>query len=561
MASYFGQFAATSQFYLYGKKHCTRTGWEHAIKHYPKPDLLEDPTVRLTDHVYLITGANAGIGREITSYLAKKGSTIFMICRNRSRGEAALTTIREESSNNKIHLLIGDCGLEEDIRRLWKEFIDHPDSKDQQHPDLPLRLDGLICNAGAMAHTKSLTKEGVEVTFATHLLYGTYLLTTLALPTLQMTPQSRVIAVSSGGMYNCKFPTWEVATSTGLEKYDGQFAYAYAKRGQVLLMEYWAKLYPQVLFLSCHPGWVQTEAVDAAYGENKSWLQPLRTAWQGAEGIIWLAIASKDLLQSGGFYLDRQLQVKHLAGAFFTEGSFTRNTPEEVQEMVTYLDDWANGKRPSLHEIEMANARKLPLQPINDKVDIERFMGSWYVLAVQPTPFERGVYDSTETYTWDTVKEMIQVSFTYLPSSGSEAKSEMQMRARVSNKTGSQWALSPRLFGLTIPLRLSYLIVDLATDYSYVTVSVPDRSYLWIMTRQRPSAYSTNEHSPAQASVVDVYPGLLDDSSSTPTPLSSSVGSAEQSWERDVLEKAVKRAVKLGFDGKKILRAYWTPQA
>ena len=45
--------------------------------------------------------------------------------------------------------------------------------------------------------------------------------------------------VSSGGMYNTKFPAWEVATSLEGE-YNGQLAYAYAKRGQVLLCERWA---------------------------------------------------------------------------------------------------------------------------------------------------------------------------------------------------------------------------------------------------------------------------------------------------------------------------------
>ena len=37
----FGQFAATTQFYLYGRKHFTRTGWEAASRLYPRPDPLE----------------------------------------------------------------------------------------------------------------------------------------------------------------------------------------------------------------------------------------------------------------------------------------------------------------------------------------------------------------------------------------------------------------------------------------------------------------------------------------------------------------------------------------
>ena len=37
----FGQFAATSQFFLFGKKHCTQTGYEKHRKEYAEPEFLE----------------------------------------------------------------------------------------------------------------------------------------------------------------------------------------------------------------------------------------------------------------------------------------------------------------------------------------------------------------------------------------------------------------------------------------------------------------------------------------------------------------------------------------
>merc|ERR1719454_1783892 len=112
-----------------------------------------------------------------------------------------------------------------------------------------------------------------------------------------------MVAVSSGGMYNTKFPKWEVATS--LEgAYSGNLAYAYAKRGQVLLMERWAAEHPEVKCVSCHPGWTDTPAVDEAYGSQKRFLEPLRTPWQGSEGIAWLCVAPGAELESGAFYLD-----------------------------------------------------------------------------------------------------------------------------------------------------------------------------------------------------------------------------------------------------------------
>ena len=171
-----------------------------------------------------------------------------------------------------------------------------------------------------------------KVTIASHFIFGTYLLGSLAMPTLLQTPESRFIAVSSGGMYNFGFPSWEVATWTSTDpslKYDGTTAYAYAKRGQVLLCERWAKAYPAVKVVSCHPGWTSTDGVDAAFGDQKKYLEPLRTGWQGAEGIAWLCVAPANKIESGAFYLDRCPQVKHIAGPFFTEGSYTKNTPED----------------------------------------------------------------------------------------------------------------------------------------------------------------------------------------------------------------------------------------
>eukprot|EP00931_Biecheleriopsis_adriatica_P106449 TRINITY_DN80909_c0_g1_i1.p1 TRINITY_DN80909_c0_g1~~TRINITY_DN80909_c0_g1_i1.p1 ORF type:complete len:509 (-),score=121.74 TRINITY_DN80909_c0_g1_i1:65-1591(-) len=472
----FGQFAASTQFYLYGKKHFTSSGWERHKAKYEQPDLLESG-LDLTGKTFMVTGANSGIGKEIASFLAVKGASVYMVCRSQQRAEAARDEILAaagESAREKVHILLADCGLEADVRRCWDEFC----SQSLQHTQdsETVRLDGLVCNAGALSNTKQLTKDGVELTFASHLLFGTYLLGSLAMPCLEATPGSRLVVVSSGGMYNFAFPEWEKATATGDAAYDGQYAYAYAKRGQVLLCEQWAAAHPKVPVVSCHPGWTITPGVEEAYGSSKSWLEPLRTPWQGAEGIAWLCVVDAQKLESGAFYLDRTPQVKHIAGPFFTEGSVTKNTPGEVSDMMRLLEDWANGRRDS--QVKLTSA---PLTALNRPIDLAKFMGKWYVVANIPTFFDRGTTNNVENYTLDEAGKTVEVDFTFCKSASSK-QSLLKQRADVVNENCTEWRISPKV-GVYLPLRLAYLIVDCADDYSTAIVGVPDRSYIWIMAR------------------------------------------------------------------------------
>lgn len=324
----FGQFAATTQFYLYGRRHCTATGWKRASAKYGGgADLAE---LSLTGKTFAVTGANSGVGLTLSNYLASRGASLFMVCRSKGRAEAARNSIVTETGNDKVQIIIADMSLQSEVRRCADELA-------AQAP----QLDGLVCNAGVLLNERQETSEGVEVTFASHLVFGVYLLTRLMLPTLRKSRDPRVIFVSSGGMYNSAWPGTARAASTEGQPYDGNMAYVFAKRGQVLLAEELSAKVKDVTFVSCHPGWTDTPAVDAAYGKQKRLLEPMRTPWQGTEGIAWLCACERGQLDPGAFYLDRKPQVKHLAGAFFTEGSFTKNTPAEIEEMMHTLQTMA----------------------------------------------------------------------------------------------------------------------------------------------------------------------------------------------------------------------------
>lgn len=318
----FGQFAAVTQFFLYGRRHFTANGWKRASAKYADTLAMDD--VNLTGKHYVVTGANSGCGLELSRFLARRGATLYMVCRSKYRADAAREEVSASSGNPNVHTLIADVALAADIRAVSKAIA-----------AVAPAIDGLVCNAGALSAERTCTREGVEITFACHLLNGAYLLSQELLPLLKRSTSPRVIFVSSGGMYATPFPGWDVASSSDSPaSYDGQLAYAYAKRAQVLLAERLDAEHAKVRFVSCHPGWVDTPGVEHAYGAGRIALRPMRSLWQGTEGIAWLCSAKLEEIEGGAFYLDRTPQVKHLAGPFFTEGSFTKNSREEVDELI-----------------------------------------------------------------------------------------------------------------------------------------------------------------------------------------------------------------------------------
>jgi dehydrogenase/reductase SDR family protein 12 len=327
-----GKALALAQFYLYGRKHFTKSAYDRRAKPYLQnttPDTHHHLGKQPPSRVVAVTGANQGIGREVARQLAASGAKVFIVCRSRERGARARDEIASQTGNANVHLLVGDCGVAADVRRVAAELA----------AAVP-HLDALVCNAGAMTKELTRTCEGFEVTLATHLAFGSWLLSSELLPLLGKSADPRVIFVSSGGMYATPWPgsaaaSWEAPAAA----YTAEAAYTYCKRGQVLLAERMSLMHRGVKWVSCHPGWVDTNGVDKWVGRGKIAYAPLRTLWQGAEGIAWLCTTRGQGLEDGGFYLDRHLEPKHLAGAFMSEGTFTKNSADEVDAMMALLRD------------------------------------------------------------------------------------------------------------------------------------------------------------------------------------------------------------------------------
>lgn len=307
-------------FIFKGLREFGKSGYASASKKFDSNALEVD----VSNQAFMITGANSGIGKAAALAIAKKGGTVHMVCRNPERGETAQKEITEESGNNNIHLHILDMSDCQKVCQFAQEFAESGKS-----------INVLVNNAGCMVNEREVTPDGLEKNFATNTM-GTYLLTTMLLSCLKQNRNSRVITVSSGGMYTHKLNLADLQSENGT--FDGTMVYAHQKRQQVIMTEQWAKAFPEIHFSVMHPGWADTPAVRTSMpGFYNSMKNKLRTAEQGADTIIWLAIAEAVAQQpSGNFWLDRSPQSTHLSMAW------TRSSKEEEEKLMTTLNEMAS---------------------------------------------------------------------------------------------------------------------------------------------------------------------------------------------------------------------------
>lgn len=281
-----------------------------------------DITVDLTGRIFAVTGANAGLGLATTRALAARGAAVHMLCRDAGRGEGAREEIAAAVGTRDLRVWTLDVSLLSAVRTLAQRFV----------ADVP-RLDGIVHNAGALLHERMLTPEGLEQTFATHVA-GPFLLTKLLAPLLVRTAPSRVVFVSSGGMYTQRFDLGRL--SSGGEPYDGVAAYAQAKRAQVILGRLWnAQLAPGGVTVSVmHPGWADTGGVRRSLPRfHRVTRSFLRTPEQGADTAVWLVASPEAVDAGGGFYFDRQRRSEHVPLRK------TRSTDEEEQALWKHCED------------------------------------------------------------------------------------------------------------------------------------------------------------------------------------------------------------------------------
>jgi NAD(P)-dependent dehydrogenase (short-subunit alcohol dehydrogenase family) len=238
--------------------------------------------------LYLVTGANAGIGFEIARGLATSGDNpnVILACRDQAKGEAARAKLAAETKNPNLEVLVIDLSSQKSIRQAATAF-----SKTHN------ALDALVNSAGTSSPTRQESVDGIELTFATNVL-GYFLLTNLLLDALKRAPAGRIVNVASEMAYGLDLDDVEFKKRT----YNSSTAYAQSKQADRMLTWAYARRLEgtTVTAHAMSPGAVDTPLLHALAPGMKG-----RTREKGAETVIWLAISADVAGLSNRLWFDK----------------------------------------------------------------------------------------------------------------------------------------------------------------------------------------------------------------------------------------------------------------
>jgi apolipoprotein D and lipocalin family protein len=118
-----------------------------------------------------------------------------------------------------------------------------------------------------------------------------------------------------------------------------------------------------------------------------------------------------------------------------------------------------------------------PIRPVQH-VDLARFMGTWYLVASIPTPFERDAWNAVETYALQ-ANGSIRATLSFNHGHANGPRKRIEAPAYVRPGTGNAiWDV--RVFG---PIRAQYVVAALRDDYSLMVVARDARDYAWVFAR------------------------------------------------------------------------------
>lgn len=113
-----------------------------------------------------------------------------------------------------------------------------------------------------------------------------------------------------------------------------------------------------------------------------------------------------------------------------------------------------------------------------DHVDLQRFMGDWYVIANIPTFLEKGAHNAVESYALNE-DGTIATTFTFRDGSFQGEEKEYTPKGFVrDSESNALWGMQ-----FIWPFKADYRIVYLDADYTQTIIARQKRDFIWIMAR------------------------------------------------------------------------------
>jgi len=191
----------------------------------------------------VVTGANGGLGTEITRALARNGARVLMACRSVTRGEAAAEDVRAAVPDAALEVRELDLASLDSVRSFAAGLDADGDP-----------VDLLVNNAGVMNGPYRETADGFETQFGINHL-GHFALTGLLLDRLRAGEAPRVVTVSSA-LHRLGGPTFRTIDE---REYGEWSAYGRSKLANLLFAHELDRRADWLRSVACHPGWAATD--------------------------------------------------------------------------------------------------------------------------------------------------------------------------------------------------------------------------------------------------------------------------------------------------------------